>query len=404
MHPLPHYITLIVLSGSIFAAARASSTQASRPLGNVPTPVYGESWLTHLSRTFNDTSMGKTGALGPAAGSTQRESPVAPSLAPPAGDIAFSGADLYRLNCRACHGEQGLGAPPEINSVINPVKGTSALLVTERMKSRGLDISASSATELANEAKASLLKRLHEGGENMPSFSYLTEPEIASIISYLDQLAQVPRAANTNTLVRESPERIGELIVKSTCHICHGATGANPTEQELYEGQIPPLGSLPSRIDQAHFIRKITRGLPILMGAPPSFFRGRMPVFSYITPQEAADAYLYLNYYPPVSKAQSFLVASSIQQPMGPTTGGGPAAPLMGPKSGPLESRSNETLPASVVFVIAGLCGFVVVLIAGGFAFTIHEFSRMSGEHEHSHVPNLIPTEQQPEETSLVHT
>jgi hypothetical protein len=27
--------------------------------------------------------------------------------------------------------------------------------------------------------------------------------------------------------------------------------------------------------------------------------RGRMPVFAYLTPDEAADAYLYLSLYPP---------------------------------------------------------------------------------------------------------
>jgi hypothetical protein len=32
---------------------------------SAPTAVSGESWLNHLHRTFDETSMGKTGQLGP---------------------------------------------------------------------------------------------------------------------------------------------------------------------------------------------------------------------------------------------------------------------------------------------------------------------------------------------------
>lgn len=347
--------------------------------------------------------MGKTGLLGPATASEQEGQSAASVIAPPAAEIALTGADLYRLNCRGCHGAEGLGAPPEINSVINPVKGTSVQLVIERMKSRGLDISPSSANELAKEARASLLKRLHEGGQNMPSFSYLTEPEIASIVVYLNQLAQVPGAARTAKLVRESPERVGELIIKSTCHICHAATGQNPTAQQLYEGQIPPLETLSSRVDQSKFIRKVTHGLPILMGEPAGFYRGRMPVFYYFTPEEAADAYLYLNYYPPVSRAQSSAVASTTPPPLALAIGA-TSAPNMEAQDRLLETHPNDGLSTSTLLAIAGLLGFVVMLIVGGFAFTIREFYRMSGRHEHKNIPNLIPSEQQPEDTPLVPT
>jgi mono/diheme cytochrome c family protein len=366
--------------------------------------VSGESWITHLSRAFNDTSMGKTGALGPGPDDEENRGAAMSVVAPPTGEVTLSGADLYRINCRGCHGAEGLGAPPEINSVLNPVRATSAPLVIERMKGRGIEISLSSAKELAKEAKIALLKRLHEGGENMPSFSYLSEPEIYSISTYLRQLAGIPGAAKEHGTVRESPERVGELIVKSTCHICHSATGSNPSEQQLYEGQIPPLESLPSRVDQARFIQKAIYGSPILMGDPPELYRGRMPVFYYFTPQEVADAYLYLSYHPPFKEARSTAAVASIRG----------STPLAGSGGDPLQANPewqdsdqdpphpDTGLASSTRVLIAGLFALVVVLIAGGLAFTVREFVRISDIHAQPHITNVTPSERQREETHLV--
>ena len=46
-------------------------------------------------------------------------------------------------------------------------------------------------------------------------------------------------------------------------------------------------------------MRKVTQGAPILMGTPPSLYRGRMPVFYYLKDEEIASAYVYLATYPP---------------------------------------------------------------------------------------------------------
>src|ERR1700757_2258943 len=123
------------------------------------TPVEGESWLSHLQRPFEETAMGKTWRLGPApeaSGETLASAPSA-SLHSISGDrIILHGADLYRLNCEACHGEFGLGAPPEIGSIINPVRATSVPLVTQRMKSAGAEISRAQAAELARQSKTFL--------------------------------------------------------------------------------------------------------------------------------------------------------------------------------------------------------------------------------------------------------
>ncbi|MFZ3215956.1 MAG: cytochrome c [Candidatus Acidiferrales bacterium] len=265
------------------------------------TAVEGESWIRHLNRSFSETSMGKTWDLGPApTGPGDEAAPWQLQLSPSYATqgILLRGSDLYRLNCRGCHGEFGQGAPPEINSITGPVQATSVAATLNRMKKAGREISRSDVTAMANESRIILLQRLHNGGESMPPPS-LSEPEIRSLIAYLEQLSDVPGAEKNQIAVKESSYRVGELVVKSTCHVCHSATGPNPDPQQIMEGAIPPLSSLTTRATLPGFVRKVTSGAPIIMGTPPASYRGRMPVFLYLSEDEAADAYMYLALYPP---------------------------------------------------------------------------------------------------------
>lgn len=214
--------------------------------------------------------------------------------------ITLSGSDLFRLKCQGCHGASGTGAPPEINSVIDPVRATSARLYIERMKKVGMHVSSKDAAPLAKQATGMLLDRLHKGGTDMPSPNpYLTDAEVRSLFAYLRQLAGIPGAEKQQVPVVEPPLRVGEHIVKSTCHICHASVGYNPSPQQLLEGQIPPLSSLTSLLSLNEFVTKVTVGSPVLEGSPAIPVRGHMPVFTYLTPDEAADVYLYLSLYPP---------------------------------------------------------------------------------------------------------
>src|SRR5580704_9016360 len=304
-----------ICSAYQLAADQAPALRATEK--NPPvTPVVGESWLSHLNRPFGDTSMGKTWHLGPppSAGKEDLAGGQAGLLIGCTTQTAtLRGSDLYRLNCRGCHGEAGLGAPPEINSVIDPVRATSVPLLLERMKQRGADMSRAQATQLAQQAQVALLQRLHNGGKDMPSFPQLNETEIRSIMAYLRQLAGIPGAENEQVTVSEPPVRVGELIVKSTCHICHSAAGPNPNPEELLNGAIPPLHTLTKRKNQSVLVEKVTQGAPILMGEPATLARGRMPVFYYLTPDEAADVYLYLSLYPPSEWAIFGSVATASQ-------------------------------------------------------------------------------------------
>ena len=298
----PYLIWLLVVI--LLASSLSGQTVGTRDVA--VTAVEGESWLNHLHRSFNDTSMGKTWELGPPPSLPGEESPrvqLELSIGFATQTIMLRGSDLYRLNCQGCHGASGSGSPPEINSVINPVRATSVAVILERTKKTGQEMSRADAALLAKQAKDLLMQRLHKGGQAMPPFPQFSELEIHSVVAYLEQLSEVPGAERNQVTVRESPYRVGEHIVKSTCHICHSAAGPNPDPQQLLDGAIPPLNTLTTRTSLSEFIRKVTNGAPVIMGTQPlsyrDSYRGRMPVFRYLSEDEAADAYLYLTLFPP---------------------------------------------------------------------------------------------------------
>ena len=339
------------------------------------TPMSGESWLSHLHRPLEQTSMGKTGRLGPATmvrgGLSTDQNPTIERLGYETAkqSVMVQGADLYRLNCRGCHGEFGLGAPPEINSVIGATRATSASLTMARMKERGLETSRAQANELANQARGTLLERLHQGGVDMPPFPHLGEAEIRAIFSYLRQLAEIPGAENQQVRVEEARVRIGEHIVKSTCHVCHNALGVNPSPHELLEGAIPPLSSLTTRVTLPEFERKVRHGAAIMMGAPVLPYRGRMPVFDYLSESEVADAYLYLELYPPA--AWSDPVAPPNPPQSASVIAANESKPQ--PPANPPRGNSGEA-GASMLPAIAQI--FVALMVVGGAVFTLYEVKR----------------------------
>jgi mono/diheme cytochrome c family protein len=280
----------------------ASSLLGQTGTGDISvTAVKGESWIRHVGRSFGETSMGKTWNLGPAPPDPGSEPPpwqlnLSPGFPTPI--VTLHGSDLYRMTCQGCHKESGQGAPPEINSVIDPVRATSVAVITARMKAASREMSRSDIAAMAKESKVMLLQRLHIGGQHMlpPTMS---EAEIRSLVAYLEQLSDIPGAEKNQIAVRESSYRVGEHIVKSTCHVCHSATGPNPSPEQILKGEIPPLSALTTRVSLSGFVRKVTSGAPILMGTPPTYYRGHMPVYVYLSQDEAAAAYLYLIRYPP---------------------------------------------------------------------------------------------------------
>ena len=287
----------------VFAVAASASllSQEAKTADHSVTAVTGESWIRHNHTPFGETSMGRTWDLGPAPSASGKDASswrldLSPGYATQI--VTLHGSDLYRLNCRACHGELGHGAPPEINSVTGPVQATSAAATMERMKKAGREMSRSDANAIAKDSKALLWQRLHIGGQHMPPPS-LSQTEIRSLVPYLEQLSEVPGAERNQIAVKESSHRVGEHVVKSICHICHSATGPNPDPAQMLEGEIPPLSTLTTRVSLPEFVRKVTSGATIALGTPPASYRGRMPVFPFLSQDEAAAAYQYLIVYPP---------------------------------------------------------------------------------------------------------
>jgi mono/diheme cytochrome c family protein len=235
---------LTAICALIFSAASMFGQGAIRKEAAI-TAVTGESWLHHLHRPFDESSMGRTWRLGPTGAATDQAAPRLrlaaqfDSTAPRSRMETLHGSALYRLNCQGCHGESGLGAPPEIGSLIDPVRATSAALVAQRMKKVGMALSRRQTAELVNQSRGALLKRLHEGGRDMPSFHHLSEEEIRSLVAYLKQLAGVPGAENEQVAIQESHARVGELIAKSTCHICHGRDRAEPHSRRAFGRRDP---------------------------------------------------------------------------------------------------------------------------------------------------------------------
>jgi mono/diheme cytochrome c family protein len=368
------------------------------------TPVTGESWLHQLGRSFDETSMGKTWQLGPASevnyGPTRLRTRTVPRSTNPNSRVEIvNGSGLYRINCQGCHGEFGLGAPSEIPSLIDPVRASSAALVGQRMKKLGMELSQRQIAEFANQSRGALLKRLHEGGQDMPSFGYLNELEMRSLVAYLNQLADVPGAEKKANVIRESPVRIGELIVKSTCHTCHAATGANPTPAEMFAGAIPPLSAIPTRVDQAQLVRKVTRGAPVAMESTVSLYRGRMPVFTYLTEDDAANVYAYLAQYPPAEsgtfdRVDQTTIAGTSDPPASMTKVRAEtmaATPITLSRS-PVSGRNYEYF-----FLLAGV-GFFAVVLTSMCWITLHEFRRLStdGESNRNSQRNLQRRENYP--------
>lgn len=262
----------------------------------IVTPVAGPSWLTHLGIPLGRTSLGQgAGRYGP--GPDQNRPPRHESLGVRR-TIEINGADLYRLNCQACHSEEGTGRPPEIRSVLGPVQGASLALVRKRLQQQHSPSADKAARAEAGRARADVLTRMHEGGRRMPPRDYLQEADMRMLFAYLTQLAGAPDRERQSTRV-VSWARLGEVAVKGTCHICHDAVGPRPTGPAMLRGAIPSLESLLTTKSVSDFVRKARSGEVVSMADPGLLHRGRMPVFYYLRDEEIAAAYVYLATYPP---------------------------------------------------------------------------------------------------------
>jgi mono/diheme cytochrome c family protein len=288
----------------------------------VVTPVEGPSWIEHLGiADTRETHMGQMGGDKAAPGSRRKEPslaeegeysarmhgimrrmlPLLRSDSRRASELmnesfVLTGADLYRLNCQSCHGPDGKGAPPEIKSLIDPVRGTSPALTVQRMQKLGRSIGRGMVDDLAAQAEKTIRQRLQEGGEKMPPFRHLQGNEVDALLNYLKKLAGLPRSEWKVVQVPQSVARVGEHVVKGTCHTCHDATGPGSGHMMMMSDIIPSLASFPEQESLQNVVRQVemgSSGMMAMMGGQT------MPAFPYLTEEEVAAAYLYLAQYPP---------------------------------------------------------------------------------------------------------
>ena len=137
----------------------------------------------------------------------------------------------------------------------------------------------------------------------MPPLAHLQEADIDALYAYLTALAQAPDSQRQSQRT-VSWARLGEHVVKGTCHICHDAVGPRPTGDALMlQGAIPSLAVLVADNPQVAFVSKARSGASVAIGRVPFHCRGRMPVFYYLQDKELAAAYDFLVAYPPQAAA-----------------------------------------------------------------------------------------------------
>ena len=143
-------------------ASAHKSTQDQSTEATTVTPVAGPSWIHHLGLPYGETTLGRSAATyGPPA----EERPGATAMPLGVGQpVVLTGADLYRLNCQACHRAEGTGSPPEIKSVLGAVAGSSAEFVRRQLRQQGITGAVSAAREQASRARSDLTTGLNAAG------------------------------------------------------------------------------------------------------------------------------------------------------------------------------------------------------------------------------------------------
>jgi hypothetical protein len=114
------------------------------------------------------------------------------------------------------------------------------------------------------------------------------------------------------------------------------------------------------------------------MGTPPALYRGRMPVFYYLSASEAADVYQYLTRYPP-SESPDVLAAASTRGPAstGEESDGKALSSALLSNKKPVPSTDAD-MGISALPWLAG--SFAVLLLLAGGLITMREFRRIAAE------------------------
>ena len=282
-------LAILLPGGCGKPAPEAGDTTVATPQDPQVGAVQGPSWLEHLGASADETRMGEMGGSDPAPPSRVRHEPdLSDTAVESQSDLEralrepfeLTGADLYRINCQACHGVNGQGHPPEILSVLPAV---TALAVLPK-----------------DQAAEGFLTFLTKPGTKMPPFDDVDADEAKTLLGHLERLLTNGSPTVTSESIRTSAARVGEQVIKGTCHICHSAVGPSGGDMSMVRGTVPPLARFSTgypleRLD--HVVRNGAAGGMGMMGTGE-----RMPPLPFLTDEEVTAAYLYLVAFPPQSK------------------------------------------------------------------------------------------------------
>jgi mono/diheme cytochrome c family protein len=291
-------IAAAVLPGLRAHEGRQGSAGLEQP---AVSPVAGPSWLNRLHVPAGESGLGRSGATY---GPRPDQSPAPPPSIPLqiGRPVVLTGADLYRLNCQSCHRAAGTGSLPEIKSVFAAVQGSSLYLVRQHLKEQGKAATVADARTQASLAKAALFDRIKKGGQRMPPFPHLQDADVVALYAYLTELVGAPDAA-AEARRTVTWARLGEHVVKGTCHICHDAVGPRPSGDTRSTVAIPAFNVLLQDKPVMDFLIKVRQGAAVTSADPAFHYRGRMPVFPFLRDLEVAAAYMFLVDYPPQAEA-----------------------------------------------------------------------------------------------------
>ena len=110
------------------------------------------------------------------------------------------------------------------------------------------------------------------------------------------------------------------------------------------------------------------------MGEPALPYRGRMPVFYYLSQQEAADIYQYLQTYPPAqadSGDASLALSTSRESAQDDPPAAAPPA-----SEPPAPARIGRHVDDRVLLSVTGL--LTMLLLTGGAALTVREMKKLA--------------------------
>lgn len=249
------------------AAAAAGAAQGAEKV----TAASGPSLLTRLKTGVDAASFGRAGYVGaPPAGAEPTSPAPADWLA---SGFDLTGEDLFRINCRSCHGVGAKGLGADIPSVLAKIRGAA-------QQAAGGDTS----------GELSVRHRLLVGGQVMPAMAHLTAAESDLLLGYLGTIAGTQGGPAPAT-VHVPALRVGEHVTKAVCQICHDAAPGRvrpPSDQAL-----SALSEFPAKYSVRDFVHRAVRG-GTTMPSP-----GHKPRLDYLRPEELEAAYVYLIGYPP---------------------------------------------------------------------------------------------------------